>query len=86
MSSPPAQTQIPPAELQSPPIGNFLATVLLQHPNRSQQAVSRVRRKISASCEVTQGVGDTWATCPMLPWGIWARGRRAGFHSCSWLL
>jgi len=28
MSSPPAQTQSPLAELQSPPIENFLATVL----------------------------------------------------------
>ena len=29
MSSPPGQTQSPTAELQSPPIENFLATVLL---------------------------------------------------------
>jgi len=30
---------------------------------------------MSASCEVTQGVGDTWATCPTLLRGIWARSR-----------
>jgi len=41
---------------------------------------------LSASCEVTQGVSDMWATCPMLLWGIWSRSRRAGFHCCSWLL
>jgi len=28
-------------------------------PNRSQQAASGARREMSASCEVTQGVGDT---------------------------
>ena len=33
---------------------------------RSQQAASGVRRVMSASCEVTQDVGDTWATCPTL--------------------
>jgi len=32
---------------------------LLQHPSRSQQAASGARRVMSASCEVTQGVGDT---------------------------
>ena len=50
-----------------------------------QQAASGVRRVMSASCEVTQGVGDTWATCPTLLQGIWARGRRAGFRCCIWL-
>jgi len=34
MSSPPAQTQSPLAELQSSPIENFLATVLLRRPAR----------------------------------------------------
>jgi len=38
---------------------------------------------MSASCEVTQGVGGTWATCPTLLRGIWARGRMAGFHCCT---
>jgi len=37
---------------------------------------------MSASCEVTQGVGDTWASCPTLLRGIWARSRRAGFRCC----
>ena len=36
-----------------------------------------------ASCEVTQGVGDTWATCTPLLRGIWGRSRKAGF--CFWL-
>jgi len=39
----------------------------------------------SASCEVTQGVGYTWAICPTLFRGIWSRGRMAGFRCCSWL-
>ena len=38
---------------------------------------------MSASCELTQGVGGTWATCPTLLRDIWARGRRAGFHHHS---
>jgi len=40
---------------------------------------------MSASCEVTQGVGGTWVTCPTLLRGIWDRGRRAGFRCWSWL-
>jgi len=40
---------------------------------------------VSASCEVTRGVGDTWATCPRLLRGIWARSRSAGFRCWSWL-
>jgi len=55
-----------------------LATLLLQHPSQSQQAASRVRRVIPAFCEVTQGAGDAWATCPAFFRGIWARSRRAG--------
>jgi len=43
------------------------------------------RRVMSASCEVTQGVGDTWATCPTLLRGFWARSRRSGFLFWSWL-
>jgi len=27
----------------------------------------KARRVVSASCDVTRGVGDTWATGPMLP-------------------
>jgi len=53
--------------------------VVAPAPNRSQQAASGARRVMSASCEVTQGVGDTWATCPTLLRGIWARSSRAGF-------
>jgi len=37
-------------------------------------------------CEVTWGVGNTWATCPTLLPGIWVLSRRAGLHCCSWLL
>ena len=37
----------------------LLAELLLQHPNRSQQATSGARHVMSVSCEVTQGVGDT---------------------------
>jgi len=40
----------------------LFAALLLQQPNRNQQA----RRVMSVSCEVTQGVVDTWATCPAL--------------------
>jgi len=41
-----------------------------------------VRRVMSTFCEVTQGVGNTWATYPMLLRDIWARSRRAGFRCC----
>ena len=40
-------------------LGWLFAELLLQHPNRSQEAASGVRRMMSASCEVTQGVGNT---------------------------
>jgi len=43
-----------------------VALLLLQHPNQSQQAASRVRRVMSTFCEVTRGVGDTWPSCPTL--------------------
>jgi len=46
----------------------------------SQQAASGVRRVTSASCEVTRGVGDTWAICPTLLRGIWVRSKRPGFR------
>jgi len=32
---------------------------------------------MSAFCEVGQGVGDKWATCPALLRSIWARNRKA---------
>jgi len=35
----------------------WLFAELLQHTSQSQQAASGVRRVMSASCEVTQGVG-----------------------------
>jgi len=60
--------------------------VAVPAPHRSQQAASGVRRVMSASSEVTQGVGDTWATCPTLLRGIWVRSRRAGFRFCGWHL
>jgi len=37
----------------------MFATMLLQHPNGSQQGASRRRRVMSDSCEVTEDVGDT---------------------------
>jgi len=49
----------------------LFATLLLQHPNGGQKSASRARRVMSAFCEVTQHVGDTWATCPTLLRGIW---------------
>ena len=52
---------------------------VLQHPNRSQQAISGARRVMSTCCKVIQGVSDTWATCPTLLRGIWAQSRRHGF-------
>ena len=63
----------------------LFAQLLLQHPNRSQQAASGALHVMSTSCEVTQGVGDAWATCPTLLRGIWAQSRRAGFRCCIWL-
>jgi len=42
-----------------PGLGRLFATLLLQRPNRSQQAASGVRHVMLASCEVTQGVGGT---------------------------
>jgi len=44
--------------LSAPRLGWLFAELLLQHANRSQQTASGVRRVMSASCEVTQGVGD----------------------------
>ena len=78
---------IVPAGMQcnGPGLGWLFAMLLLQRPNRSQQAASGVRRVMSTCCEVTQGVGDTWATCPTLLRGTWARSRRAGFRCWSWL-
>jgi len=72
-------------ECTVPGLGWLFAMLLLQHPNQSQQAASWVRWVMSASCEVTRGVGDTWATCPTLLRDIWARSRRAGFRCWSWL-
>jgi len=63
----------------------LFADLLPQQPNRSLQAASGMRRVMSTSCEVTQGVGDTWATCSTLLQGIWVRSRRAGFRCWSWL-
>jgi len=53
-------------QLNGPGLGWLFAELLLQRLNRSQQAASGARRVMSASCEVTQGVGDTCATCPTL--------------------
>jgi len=70
-----------------PVLKGLFATLLLQHPSPSHWVASRVRRVMSTFCEVTQGVGDTWATC--LTWlrGIWARSRKAEFCCCccGWL-
>jgi len=45
--------------LNAPGLGWLFVTLLLKHSNWSQQAASRVRRVMQASCEVTQGVGNT---------------------------
>ena len=45
--------------LNAPRLGWLFAELLLQYPSQSQQAASGARRMMSASCEVTQGVGDT---------------------------
>jgi len=63
----------------------LLATLLPQQPSPSQQAAARVLCMMSPFCEVTQGVGDMWATCPRLLRRIWARSKMAGFHWCGWL-
>ena len=52
----------------------LFTTLLLQHRSQSQQAASGVRRVMSTFCEVTQGVGDMWATSPTV-----LRGRLFGF-------
>jgi len=44
-------------QMNAPGLGWLFAMLLLQHP--SQQAASGARRVMLASCEVTQGVGDT---------------------------
>jgi len=46
-------------QLNAPGQRWLFATLLLQNPNRSQQAASRARRVMSAYREMTQGVGDT---------------------------
>ena len=56
--------------LSAPGLGWLFTEFLLQHPSRSQQGDSGEQRMWSAFCEVTQGVGDTWATCPKLLRGI----------------
>ena len=52
--------------LNGPGLGWLSAELSLQHPKRIKQAASGARRMMSASCEVTQGVGDEWATGPTL--------------------
>jgi len=69
-------------QLNASGVRQLFATLFLQHPSQCQQGTSRARRAMPASCAMTQGVGDTWATCPTV---IWARSRRAGFQCCSWL-
>jgi len=64
--------------LNGPGLEWLFAALLLQHPSPSQQAASRVRRVMSAFCEVTQAVGDTWTTCPTLLRGFWARSKAQG--------
>ena len=72
-------------QLNAPGLGWPFATLLLKHPNWSQQATSGGRCVMSASCKVTQAVSDTWATCPTLFRGIWAQSKRAVFRYWSWL-
>jgi len=71
-------------QLNAPGLKWLFAMLLLQHPNRSQQVVSRVWHVMSAFCKVTQGVGDTWTTCPTLLRGIWSGSRNAGFRCWDW--
>jgi len=54
-------------------------------PSRASKPLQRVRRLMSTFCEVTQGVGDTWGTCPTSLQGIWFGSRRAGFRCWGWL-
>jgi len=59
--------------------------VVVLPPNASPQAALRARRVMSASCEVTRGVGDKWVYFPALLWRIWARSKRAGSRRWRWL-
>ena len=48
-------------------------------PAPQPEPASRLKnatRVMSASCEVTEAVGDTWETCPTLFRGIWFRSKR----------
>ena len=54
--------------------------------SQSYRAILGVQRVMSTFYEVSRGVGKTWATCPMLLWGIWVQSRKAGFCCCGWLL
>jgi len=65
-----------------------ICSVVAPVPSQTQQTTSWVWRWciMSASCEVTQGVSDTWATCLTLLQGIWVWSRRTGFCCCGWLL
>jgi len=49
--------------------------VVAPAPQAGQQAASGAPRVMSASCEVTQGIGDTWPTYPTLLQGIWTEGQ-----------
>ena len=69
--------------LNGPGVRWLLAALLLQHPSQSQQAASRARHAMSTSCKVTCGVGNTWATCPMLLPGVWVWSRWTGFCCCG---
>ena len=79
------QTAAQYSAVNGPGIGWPFAILLLQRPNRSQQAASGVRRVMLAPCEVTESVGGTWATCPTLLRHISAWSRKAGFRCWGWL-
>jgi len=72
-------------QLDAQGLGWLFAKLLLQHPNQRQQTAWRARHVMSASCDVTQGVDDTWTTCPTFLRGIWTLSRNAGFRCWSWL-
>jgi len=64
--------------LDGPRLRWLFATLLAQDPSPGQLGASSLRRVMSAFF-VTQGVGDTWATCPTLFRGIWTWSKMAGF-------
>jgi len=57
-----------------------IRNVVAPAPQREPASPSRVRQVMSTFCEVTRGVGETWAPCPTLLRGIWARSKKTGLR------